>query len=144
MINGVPTLKELYQGIVIDFSTAENRHLVQSNLTNKYKFELVELNDTELQEELDEEFENEFEDDDEFDEECDEEEEEECEKPLSSCRSCKEYSCSRNDSYLDEDEGVFPELVIIDLHYGVRVNIADITDEPFCRFLNQINAYNEL
>ena len=138
MRKGIPTVKELYQGFIVNMNKPQNRHLKLAGLEGwKYCFELHEGQFDEDDEDFDIGEEEPFDEDDDS-ETCDDQD----------CETCKRYICLDTDSDIEEQEDVYyPYLVITKSKNGKKwskVDIMKIDNEPLCRFLNQINSYNDL
>lgn len=146
---GVPTLKALWHGVLIDCDTHDNRHLQLAGLEgHELLIELVEEEDEEYEERGTKEGEEE-EDDDGIDytgadADDGEEDPEECDGYPDDCEGCQELECSGPDAYPEDAEVLVTDFVlrIRQKPDGEWYECDDswIEENPaLCRFLNQIN-----
>ena len=138
---GVPTMKALWMGIVIDGDDPPNRHLVEAGLEGKELFlELVEAEyapgeilpeDADMFEGLD------------YGEE-EEAEDPECDRYPDGCQECQDHNCNGPDQLVPDDEETY---VALDIGYrekpdGEWLDFPEEqigTNPALCRFLNALN-----
>jgi hypothetical protein len=146
---GVPSLKALWHGIIIDCDDAPNRHLNNAGLAgHEILVELVEVeddfDDEEAENEDEEEEVGEEDPDDAYEHLDDDDPDVECTRYPDGCEACKDLQCTGPDAEPSEDD-----ILVIDFVLRIRqkpkgpwYDVEDgwIEENPaLCRFLNQIN-----
>ena len=163
--HGIPSLKELFKGAMIDVDSSPNRHLAQAGLNGRVlHLELLEVPaDLEDDEEWEEEESGEEEeedydpmglasdlDDEEDDDEDGSDDAEICNDYPDACPTCEDLECGHSVDDPGDEDLIDVELRVTLLWpaFGGEPQILDdeeIQDNPgLCRFLNQIKDHNDL
>lgn len=150
---GIPTLKALWLGLIIDGDDPPNRHLELAGFSGKELFlELVEVSYDPDSEDLEEEGEEDSEEDENRipigyvpnDLDDVEDDVEECDRFPKGCTSCPDEECNGPDAELPDEDETYIELSLAIREKGSEewFLIADeevAMNAPLCRFLNTIN-----
>jgi hypothetical protein len=156
--HGIPSLKELYAGVMIDVDSSTNRHLQMSGLSGRriYLEMVEEPSDFDDDEEAEEEEDENFDpmglapDTDLVDEEDEEVGWTPCAEYPDGCLHCEDIECWHDGDAPIDDE-VFDERLRVAILWPALGDVPrDMSEEEIeqnpalCRFLSQINAHNGL